>query len=241
MFRLIGLTVSIGLADSLNPSTVGPALYLASGEQPRTRILQFTAGVSGVFLLGGIVLVLGPGQALLALVPHPGATTRYIVETVVGVVIFAIGVVLWRRRNQLGHRDQDSEGSRHHGRSPMVLGATIGIVELPTAFLYFGVIAAIVASGVDIGRELFLLVLYNICFVLPLLAIVAILTVAGERAHMVLESVRSYLSEHWPVIVALLAMAAGLFVTALGVTGLTSAVGGPVGHISRRVRRVISR
>ncbi len=35
MLRLIALVVSIGLADSMNPSTVVPALYLASGERPR--------------------------------------------------------------------------------------------------------------------------------------------------------------------------------------------------------------
>jgi cytochrome c biogenesis protein CcdA len=239
MLRLIGLAVSIGLADSLNPSTVGPALYLASGEQPRTQVLQFTGGVVAVFLLGGIVLVLGPGEALLALVPHPDATARYMAETVVGGAIFGIGVVLWRRRNRLSHRH--SEDSPRRSRSPVVLGATIAIVELPTAFLYFGVIAAIVASGVDIGGELILLVLYNFCFVLPLLAVAAILTVARERARTVLESVRSYLSEHWPVLVALLALVAGLFVTALGVTGLASAVGGTVGHISRGLRRIISR
>ena len=35
MLRLIGLVVSIGLADSLNPTTLAPALYLASGEHAR--------------------------------------------------------------------------------------------------------------------------------------------------------------------------------------------------------------
>jgi hypothetical protein len=31
MFRLLVLMVTIGLADSLNPSTIAPALYLAAG------------------------------------------------------------------------------------------------------------------------------------------------------------------------------------------------------------------
>ena len=34
MIRLIGLCISIGLADSLNPSTIAVALYLATGERP---------------------------------------------------------------------------------------------------------------------------------------------------------------------------------------------------------------
>ena len=30
MLRRIGVAVSVGLADSLNPSTVGPALFIAT-------------------------------------------------------------------------------------------------------------------------------------------------------------------------------------------------------------------
>ena len=30
MLRRVGVAISVGLADSLNPSTVGPALYLAT-------------------------------------------------------------------------------------------------------------------------------------------------------------------------------------------------------------------
>jgi hypothetical protein len=75
----------------------------------------------------------------------------------------------------------------------------------------------------------------------PLLAIVIVLTVAGDRAERVLTTVRDYLHVHWPVILAVLALLAGLFTTALGVTGLTSGVSGRVGRVSRRLRRVISR
>ena len=34
MLRRIGVAISVGLADSLNPSTVGPALYIATGRKP---------------------------------------------------------------------------------------------------------------------------------------------------------------------------------------------------------------
>ena len=44
MLQLIGVAVSIGLADSLNPSTIGPALYLATLEHGLGQVLRFTAG-----------------------------------------------------------------------------------------------------------------------------------------------------------------------------------------------------
>ena len=43
MLRLIGIVISIGLADSLNPTTIAPALYLATGENARNRVAEFTA------------------------------------------------------------------------------------------------------------------------------------------------------------------------------------------------------
>jgi cytochrome c biogenesis protein CcdA len=239
MLSLIGLVVSIGLADSLNPSTVGPALYLASGNHPRIAVLRFTAGVFSVFFLAGCVLTIGPGQALLALVPHPGPTVRYIAETVVGVAILVGFAYLWRNRSRLGAREQGS-GWRPKRRSPGWVGVTIAVVELPTALPYFAAIAAIVASGLNPFEELFLIAFYNLCFVLPLLGIVGVLWVAGDRAVETLERIRAYLHAHWPVLLAGVALFAGVFVTVLGVTGLISSAGGNVGHYSRRLRHLIT-
>ena len=94
MFSLIGLVLSIGLADSMNPSTIAPGLYLALGKRAKADLIQFTLGVVAVNFLGGAVIALGPGEALLALVPKPDHTARYIGETVAGVVMLVAAVVL---------------------------------------------------------------------------------------------------------------------------------------------------
>jgi hypothetical protein len=94
---------------------------------------------------------------------------------------------------------------------------------------------------VSVAQEVILVAIYTLCFVAPLLAIVLTLMVAGERAEQILTRARDFLQEHWPVVLAILALVAGLFVTALGVTGLISGVHGRVGRVSRSLRRVISR
>ena len=219
MIRLIGLAVSIGLADSLNPSTIVPALYLATGEHPRQRVIQFTVGVFVVYFVGGAAIALGPGALLLSLVPHPSHTTRYVLEVVAGAAILIGGVFLWLHRTRLGEREPpDISGG---GRGTWLLGATITIVELPTAFPYFAVIAAIVGSGLGPVRQLTLLLIFNVCFVLPLLAIVAVLTFGGERTDRLLAAGRDFLQRRWPVVLSVLAVVAGVFVIGLGVTGLT--------------------
>ena len=58
------------------------------------------------------------------------------------------------------------------GKSSWILGATITAVELPTAFPYFAAIAAIVGAGTRARARVVLLVMFNLCFVLPLIAIV---------------------------------------------------------------------
>jgi cytochrome c biogenesis protein CcdA len=238
MVRLIALVASIGLADSMNPSTVLPALYLASGQRSCRHVVQFTVGVFAVYFAGGAVVALGPGQVLLALVPHPGPTARYVVETVAGVVMLIAGGLLWRDRQSLAHHELPAPSTAD--KSSAVLGMTITAVEFPTAFPYFAAIAAIVGSGFDPGRQLILLVLYNLCFVLPLIAIAVTVAVAGDTADRVLTRALKLLQTYWPALLAGLALIAGTFVILLGATGLASGGHGSVARISRRLRRVLS-
>lgn len=239
MFRLISLVVSIGLADSLNPSTIAPALYLAAGPQPRRAVAQFTLGVFAVYLAGGAAILIGPGQALLAIVPHPGHTARYIAEIAAGVVMLIGAAAIWRSRRTLARRELPSP--RTEGKSSALLGITITAVELPTAVPYFAVIAAVVGSGLDLARQLVLLFLYNVCFVLPLLLMTATLTIAGDQSTRILAKARDLLQRHWPALLAGVALLAGAFVTLLGVTGLTTAAHGTLGRVSRHVRRLLHR
>jgi cytochrome c biogenesis protein CcdA len=238
VIRLLTLVVSIAFADSVNPSTIGPGLYLASGPRPRSSVTQFTAGVFAVNLLGGMVIALGPGQAVLALVPHPGHTARYILELIAGVVMLIGAVILWRRRTNLARHQLPSPSDG--GKSSFLLGVTIAGVELPTAFPYFAAIAAIVGSGLPAGSQVLALAVYNVVFVLPLILIVGTITVAGDRAQPMLEKGRDWLQRHWPALLAGLALLAGTYVTVLGITGLASGGHNGVARLSKSIRRTIA-
>jgi cytochrome c biogenesis protein CcdA len=240
MFRLIGLMISVGFADSLNPTTIAPALYLATdGKHARSQVAQFTAAVFGVYLLGGVIIALGPGELLLALVPHPGKHLGYVLEIVAGGAMLTASTILWSYRKHLAKREPPD--FKADGRSSALLGATITAVELPTAFPYFAAIAAIVGSDLDVIRQVFLLVVFNLCFVAPLLGIVATLTFAGDDAKRLLARGRDFLDRRWPVVLAVLALVAGLFVILLGVTGLASTHHNDFGTFSRRLRGLLHR
>jgi cytochrome c biogenesis protein CcdA len=233
MLRLIGIVVSIGLADSLNPSTIGPALYLATGERARGRVVEFTIAVFAVYFLGGAAIVLGAGALVRSVLPHPHHHITSIVEIAVGLAMMGAAALLWRYRRQLARRDPPDFNP--HGKSSWVLGASITAVELPTAVPYFAAIAAIVGADLDAVADLLLLLLFNVCFVLPLLAIVATLSIAPESSDRLLSAGRRFLQRRWPEVLAALAFLAGLFVVALGVSG----IGASHSRFLRRLHRTL--
>ncbi len=60
MLALTALVASIGLADSINPSTLIPGLWLAT--TPATgRLASYTLGVFAVYTLGGWCCCSVPG------------------------------------------------------------------------------------------------------------------------------------------------------------------------------------
>ncbi|HLI60697.1 MAG TPA: GAP family protein [Solirubrobacteraceae bacterium] len=238
MLRILGLVLCIGLADSVSPSTSLTGLFLASGRDPRRSVLEFAAGVFAVFLVAGLILTLGPGAAILSLVPRPSATTRYVLETIAGLAMLIVAAKLWRRRGSgEGRAVKRVEDSR---RGPAAMGVAIAAVELPTAFPYFAAIAAIVGSGVDMVSQVILVAVYCVCFVLPLLGIALAITIAGEPAVQRLMRARRWLVGHWPMLLSRLALVAGIFVVTLGVTGLTLTTPGDTGQFSRGLRHLLT-
>jgi cytochrome c biogenesis protein CcdA len=239
MLRLIGLMISIGFADSLNPSTIAPAMYLATSKRdPRRQVMQFTLGVLAVYLLGGLAIALGPGELVLDLAPHPKPELKYLFEIIGGVVLLTIAVIVWAFRKLLAQRELPE--AKADGRSSAILGATITAVELPTAFPYFAAIAAVVSSGYGIGHRVFLILIFNVAFILPLLAILAVLQFAGPNAQRVLGTSRGWLERNWPVALAAIALVAGAFCVFIGVTGRIGLDHTHAGHVARQIRGIVA-
>jgi cytochrome c biogenesis protein CcdA len=220
VLRLLGIVISIGLADSLNPTTIAPALYLASGERARGRVLEFTVAVFAVYLVGGLVIALGPGHLLIGLIPHPHHRAAYVIETIAGAMLLAGAALLWRHRGRLAEKSPPEFDPA--GRSSWVLGVTITAIELPTAFPYFAAIASVVGADLDAASSALLILVFNVCFILPLLGILLTLTLAGDQAVPRLARGRTFLHDNWPIILSVVGLLVGAFVIVLGVTGFGS-------------------
>jgi cytochrome c biogenesis protein CcdA len=217
---MLGLTLlvgSIALADSINPSTVIPALWLASAS-PASTLVSYTLGVFAVYLAGGLVLVLGPGPALIAALRGVQGPVEHAVQAAGGVLALAFAFALWRS-SRTG-RDQPRARRCYTRASAFSLGAGIMAVELPTAFMYFGAISAILAARPGAPVEISLLLAYNALFVAPLAAFLVIRRLVGDRADQWITAAETRLRRIGQVALTVVAGTAGAALLTLGVGGL---------------------
>ena len=216
MVGLVPLVASIALVDSLNPSTLIPALWLARAPSGG-RLASYTLGVFVIYLAGGIVLVFGPGPALIATLRHVGGPVEHALLAVGGVLALAFATAAWRSRS----KPDKPRARRFHTRaSAFALGAGIMAIELPTAFIYFGAISAILAAHPAAPVEIALLGAYNALFVAPLAAFIAIRRLAAGRTQRWITSAEARLRYIGQLALTGVASVAGAALLAVGLNGL---------------------
>jgi cytochrome c biogenesis protein CcdA len=220
MKGLVALVLSVGVVDSLNPSTVGPAVYLATRKHAVRSLLGFTLGVLAVNVAAGVLLTLGPGQAILAAVPDVGEHTKHLVEVCLGLAVLALACLLWPIRHRIAHQVIPKK-TLGHGSS-LALGAGIALANLPTAFPYFAVIAVIIGSDSDLVTQATLIVLFNLVVIIPLLAILAISIHPGEHGDNILGYLRIKLDQWSPTLIPLVVLIFAAALLLLGGIGLVT-------------------
>lgn len=213
--------IAIALPDSLNPSLIVAATYLTLGAHPVRRALLFTIAAFAVTLAGGLAIALGLGDLILSLLPKLSHTAKWDVITGVGILAMCGGAVVWWRRESLAGHPDETRTEPDEGGSAALIGAGIASVELLTAFPYFAAIAMVLGASVSGAGKVSLLVLYNLIYVLPLIAIVVIRALMGEEGARVLVPITDWIEEHWPVVVAPVAGVAGAALTVYGILQLT--------------------
>ena len=217
MTELVIAITLIALPDSLNPSLILTALFLAGGRHPARSTAVFTLAAGLTTLGGGLVVALGAGDLMRSLLAKPSPVAKDVVTVVVGAVLVGAGALLWSRRERAAARGYTREGAAG------VLGAAIAGVELLTAFPYFAAIALVVGSDASGAQTVALLVLYNVVYALPLIAIAVLCAVAGAGAQRLLSPVSDWLTRRWPALVAALSGAVGLGLVAYGGARLATA------------------
>lgn len=218
MKALVLLVLGIALVDGLNPSTIAPALVLTMKRRGALLVALFTVGVFLPSLAAGVLVVVGPGAALLDLVPHLGPLAKHLLEIGAAAALAVLAWILWIHRHRVaGGMSRDLPGGT---MGAAWLGAGIILAELPTAIPYFAALAAIVGSSAALAVQLELVALFNVAFVLPLLAILVTRLLAGPRSEPVLERIREVLDRYIGVVLPCLVGLVAVVLFAVGLVGI---------------------
>ncbi|MBS1844085.1 MAG: GAP family protein [Actinobacteria bacterium] len=215
------VVAAIALPDSINPSLILTDLFLAAGPHPVRRTVTFAISVLVVTMFGGVLIMLGLAELVRSLLPRLSDEVKYALITAGGLSLALGGATIWVRREALvRRRSPRTNESRRQSGSAVLMGGGIAGVELLTAFPYFATITIIVGSSASAPGKFILLGIYNVVYILPLIAISVVCLAMGPRASEFLNRIRDSVLTHWPIFVAPLAVVLGIGMTALGLVRL---------------------
>jgi cytochrome c biogenesis protein CcdA len=164
------------------------------------------------------VLLFGPGHVVIAALHHVQGPVEHGLQAAGGALALVFSLYLWHARQK---PDDPPPTRRSHTRaSAFALGAGIMAIELPTAFMYFGAISAILAAHPVAPIEISLLIAYNALFVAPLVAFLAIRRLAGARASEWIASAEARIRRAGQLALTGVAGVAGAALLGLGLSGL---------------------
>jgi cytochrome c biogenesis protein CcdA len=215
---LLLLVAAYGLFDSLNPTTIAVAVLLATTPDAVRRLAGFTAGVFAIYLAGGALLTFGPAELLRAASEAQETPLQHIVVLALGVGAIVVAIVLWTQREKLREKSLPSFALQPH--NALFLGAVMTGIDLPTALPYFGAILAITGGDASTVESIVLLVVFNLCYVLPLIVILVVRTFWGDASEERLERLRDRAQRWAPVLLPVVSAITGVALVIDGGIGL---------------------
>jgi len=188
MITLIGYLIPIVIADVVNPVLLAAVVYALASRRPYTTSMSVLAGWFSVYLLAGVILAEGIDW-IAARLASPGPI-EFSVQLVVGVLLLWAGFQAVRASappKRSARKPEFNESKSLGVRSAFLLGASINLISLPFAVPYFAAVNQIVKADPEYVTGLFVLILYNILYILPFLGVIAVQAIFREQSRPMLE------------------------------------------------------
>lgn len=183
IFVLVGLAI----VDALNPFSIAAMAFLLSTDRPIHRGVTFVIGTLMVYFLAGVILLEGWLVVIKTLLPSLPGWTFGSLEMAAGAAAGAAGIYTWRR----AARDKSAAGPSNLSTAATFVFALVSTLsDLPTAVPYFAAASQIAAAGSDPLTRYAWLVAYNLIYVAPLVAMLALRSALGANAEPALARVR---------------------------------------------------
>lgn len=162
----------LALLDSVNPSAIVVTLYLlsTSGSRALSQVGVYVAAVFSTYLMLGVTMLLGIESLLPSLGRAFSGPTGLVVQSLVGLALLAYSLTAKSGPRPAPVVAKPSAGSY---AALAMLGVTVTAMELPTALPYLAAIGLISSAELPLPAWAPLLVVYNLIFVLPPIALLA--------------------------------------------------------------------
>jgi len=197
MAELVLVLTPIALLDSTSiiPLCIVLLVILLGGPSPLFRSTALLAGIFVTYLACGLLVLFGLQSVFdainayaLEVWKNPN-TVELISQILIGFVLVVLGLRMARGRKQQTEKKAPTAVTASQA---FVTGAGMTIVGLPGAVPYLAAIDLILRSDQTTGQAVMVLAVYNIVFVSPLAAIVALSLVLGERSQRLLHNIRGF-------------------------------------------------
>lgn len=170
--------LGLAVVDSINPSALVVVLWWLVRPGATPRLLAYIAGIIIAYLSLGIAMMLGAGTLLRGfgdVLDHPVVLA---LQLAIGLGLLGYGVFAPK-----GKAGADVQREPHvSGLLGMaLLGMSVTVVELTTALPYFAAIALMTSAQTPAAQWLPLLLVYNLIFIAPPLALVGLNAAFGRH------------------------------------------------------------
>lgn len=222
MANLVLLLTPIALLDSTSiiPLCIVILAILLAGPSPLFRSTALLAGIFVTYLACGLLILFGLRRVFDAInsyalrVWQQPNTEELIFQIVIGLVlvVFGLRIVLARKR-----KAEKQAPAAYTAGQAFLAGAGMTIVGLPGAVPYLAAIDLILRSDQTGSQAVAALVVYNVVFVAPLAAIMALCLVAGKHSEPILRAISGFFDRWGERLVVFLMLALGVVLVADGI------------------------
>ncbi|MDN7240629.1 GAP family protein [Planococcus sp. N028] len=227
MWPLLSTGVGLGLIDSLNPFTISAQAVLQALVKKSYHIWYYIFGTFISYFIGGLLVIFGIDKFFSTFYGSIMAEYSNIIfslEITLGIGLVFLGAFLLYKKKKASPSSNKKEKKIAPPKSVtplflLFLGVSNTIGDLPTAIPYLIFIAQLVEASISMGSVLFLLLIYNIIYILPLVILFFLYIFNKDKVDTTIEKLRRKVANisEWAAII--LPTAAGVF---LGIHGYIS-------------------
>jgi cytochrome c biogenesis protein CcdA len=173
MTGLILFTLSMGLLDCLNPSTIATQLILLIRTKTAKTSAWFIISTFITYCSGGFLIYFGLAAIIkkfFSQINFQRTATITIAELIIGILLVLAGLYYWKKSSG---QERKKEGKQilNNALAIFSIGVVSTLSDLPTALPYFGFIAKMEQAQPEIFSLIILFIIYNLIYILPLLII----------------------------------------------------------------------